>query len=73
MATAAKDMCVANLVDPLKGDSGSIAVHEVFESINEAAEMGRLSSKDVRLARLKLRGVAKAFYSAQSHLKDEDI
>jgi hypothetical protein len=53
MATAAKDMWVSNLVDPWKGDSGSIAVHEFFESINEAAEMGRLSSKDkVRLARL---------------------
>jgi hypothetical protein len=74
MATAAKDMWVANLVDPWKGDSSSIAVHEFFESINEAAEMGRLSSKDkVRLARLKLRGVAKAFYSAQSHLKEEGI
>jgi hypothetical protein len=36
---------MANLVDPWRGDSGCIAVHEFFESINEAAEMGRLSSK----------------------------
>jgi hypothetical protein len=36
--------------------------------------MGRLSSKDkVRLARLKLRGIAKSFYSVQAHLKAEDI
>lgn len=35
--------------------------------------MGRLSSKyKVRLARLKLRGVAKAFYSTQLQLKAED-
>jgi hypothetical protein len=46
MAAATKDMCIANLVDRWKGDSNSIPVVEFFESINEAAEMGRLSSKD---------------------------
>jgi hypothetical protein len=46
MATATKDMWIANLVDQWKGDSNSIPVVEFFESINEAAEMGRLSSKD---------------------------
>ena len=46
MATATKDMWVANLVEPWKGDSNSIPVIELFESINEAAEMGRLSSRD---------------------------
>jgi hypothetical protein len=62
MATATKDMWVANLVEPWKGDSSSIPVTEFFDSINEVAEMGRLSSKDkVRLARLKLRGAAKNF------------
>jgi hypothetical protein len=36
--------------------------------------MGRLSSKDkVSLARLKLRGVARAFYSAQPQLRADDI
>jgi len=56
MATVVKDMWVANLVEPWKGDSNSVPVTEFFESITEAAEMGRLSAKDkVRLARLKLR------------------
>jgi hypothetical protein len=62
MATATKDMWVANLVEPWKGDSNSKPVIEFFEAIEEAAEMGRLTSKDkVRLARLKLRGVAEPF------------
>jgi len=74
MATATKDMWVANLVEPRKGDSDSIPVIEFFESINEAAEMGRLSPKDkVRLARLKLRGAARTFYSAQPQLRVDDI
>ena len=73
MATATKDMWVANLVDPWKGHSTSIPVNEFFEAIDEAAEMGRLTSKDkVRLARLKLRGVARSFYSAQPQLKADD-
>jgi hypothetical protein len=60
--TTTKDMWVANLVDPWKGDSSSVPVHEFFESINEAAKMGNLSSKDkVRLARLKLKGTARSF------------
>jgi hypothetical protein len=67
-------MWVANLVEPWKGDSNSIPVIDFFESINEAAEMGRLSSKDkVRLARLKLRGAARTFYSAQSKLRADDV
>ena len=74
MATVAKDMWVANLVEPWKGDHSSVSVHEFFEAIDEAAEMGRLSSKDkVRLARLKLRGVAKSFYSTQQGLKGDDV
>jgi hypothetical protein len=73
MATATKDMWVANLVEAWKGESNSIPVTEFFESINEAAEMGRLSSKDnIRLARLKLRGAARVFYSAQPRLKADD-
>jgi hypothetical protein len=36
--------------------------------------MGRLTSKDeVRLARLKLRGLARAFYSSQPQLKADDV
>jgi hypothetical protein len=51
MATATKDMWVASLVEPWKGDSNSVPVIEFFESRNEVAEMGRPSSKDkVRLA-----------------------
>jgi len=62
MATVTKDMWVANLVEPWRGDSNTIPVIEFFESINEAAEMGRRSSKDkVHLARLKLRGPAIVF------------
>ena len=62
MATATKDMWVASLVEPWKGDSNSVPVTEFFESIIEAAEMGRLSAEDkVRLARLKLRGAARMF------------
>ena len=72
--TVTKDMWVANLVEPWKGDSNSIPVLEFFESINEAAEMGRLSSKDkIRLARLKLRGAARVFYSAQPQLRADDV
>jgi hypothetical protein len=66
MATvgATKDMVVANSVDFWKGDSNSTLVFDLFESVTEAAEMGRLSSKDrVHLVRskLKLRGIAKVF------------
>ena len=73
-ATARKDMWVANLVDPWRGDSNSISVFEFFESVDEAAEMGKLSTKDkVRLARLKLRGADRLFYSAQPLLKADDV
>jgi len=40
MATATKDMWVANLVEPRRGDTNSTPVIEFFEFINEAAEMG---------------------------------
>ena len=74
MATATKDMCVASLVEPWKGDSNSVPVTEFFVSINEAAEMGRLSAKDkMRLARLKLRGAARMFYVSQPELRADDI
>jgi len=74
MATTTKDMWVANLVEPWKGDSNNISVTEFFESINEAAEMGRLSSMDkVRLVKLKLKGPARAFYSAQPEIKADDV
>ena len=67
-------MWVANLIEPWKGDSNSVPVIEFFESIDEAAEMGRLSSKDkVRLARLKLKGAARMFYSAQPQLKADHV
>jgi hypothetical protein len=46
MATATKDMWVANLVEPWRGESNSISVLEFFDSTIEAAEMGKLSSKD---------------------------
>jgi len=71
---ATKDLGVASLVEPWMGDSNSISVVEFFESINEAAEMGRLGNKDkVRLARLKLRGAARLFYSAQPELRADDV
>jgi len=45
-----------------------------FESIDEVAEMGRLTAKDkVHLAKLKLRGTAKLFYTAQSELRADDV
>jgi hypothetical protein len=69
-----KDMWVANLVESWRGDSNSVPVTEFFESIDEAAEMGKLTAKDkVHLARLKLRGIAKSFYSAQPELKADDV
>jgi hypothetical protein len=72
--TATKDMWVANLVDPWKEDSSGVPVQEFFESINEAAKMGNLSSKDkVRLARLKLKGTARSFYATQVQLQADDI
>jgi hypothetical protein len=46
-------MWVTNLVEPWRGDSNSIPVIEFFESINKAAKMGMLSSKD------KIRGRSK--------------
>jgi len=74
MATTTKDMWVANLVEPWRGDSNSISIIDFFESINEAAEMGQLSSKDkVHLAKLKLRGPAGVFYSAQPQLRADDV
>jgi hypothetical protein len=49
-------------------------VQDFFESINEAAELGKLSMKDkVRMARLKMRGPARIFYSTQPRLKAEGI
>jgi hypothetical protein len=69
-----KDMWVANLIDSCREESNSIPVVEFFESLDEAAEMGRLSAKDkVHLARLKLRGAAREFYSTQSQLKADDV
>jgi len=74
MATATKDMWVAKLIEPWRGDSSSMSVTEFFESIDEAAEMGRLTAKDkVHLAKLKLRGIARSFYSAQPELRADDI
>jgi hypothetical protein len=74
MTTVTEDVWVANLVEPWKGDSNSVPVTEFFESINEAAEMGRLSSKDkARLARLKLRGATRLFYASQPELRADDI
>jgi len=74
MATTTKDMWVASLVEPRKGDSNSVPVTEFFcLSITEAAEMGRLSAKDeVRLARLKLSGAARIFYASQPELRAGD-
>jgi len=72
--TDTKDMWVANLVEPWRGDSSSMPVIEFFETVNEAAEMGRLSAKDkVHLVKLKLRGAARAFYSAQPELRADDV
>jgi hypothetical protein len=66
-------MVVANLIDFWNGASNSVSGFDFFESVTEAAEMGRLSSKDkVHLVRLKLRGIAKAFYSSQPSLKADD-
>lgn len=71
---ATKDMWVANLIELWRGGSNSIFNIDYFESINEVAEMGELSSKDkVRLARLKLRGDACTFYSAQPQLRADDV
>jgi hypothetical protein len=72
--TIIKDMWVANLIDTWTGESNKISVSDFFELIDEAAEIGRLSSKDkVRLARLKLRGATRTFYSAQPQLKADDV
>jgi hypothetical protein len=72
--TATKAMWVANLVEPWRGDGNSIPVTEFCESVDEAAKMGRLSSKDkIQLVRLKFKGVARAFYSAQLQLKADDV
>jgi hypothetical protein len=69
-----KDMWVANLVDSWKDESNSIPVLEFLESINKAGEMGRLSSKDkVQLARLKLRGAARTFFTSQPQLMADDV
>jgi hypothetical protein len=74
MATVTKDLWVANLVESWRGDNNSIPVFYFFESLDEVAEMGRLTSKDkVRLARLKLKGVARAFYSAHPQLRADDV
>jgi hypothetical protein len=73
-AAVVKDMWVANLVEPWRGDSNGIPAQEFFESINEAAELGRLSAKDkVRIVRLKLRGPAKLFYSTQPRLEEDGV
>jgi hypothetical protein len=49
-------------------------VQDFFESINEAAELGKLSMKDkVRMAKLELRGPARLFYSTQPTLKAEGV
>ena len=69
-----KDLGVANLIEPWKGDGNSISAVEFFESVDEAAELGKLSAKDkVRSAKLKLRGAAGLFYSAQPELRADDL
>jgi len=51
-----------------------MSVTEFFESIDETAEMGRLTAKDkVHLAKLKLRGTARSFYSAQPESRADGI
>jgi hypothetical protein len=72
-ATVAKDIAVANLIDYWNGASNSMSVFDFFYTVTRAAEMGRLNSKDkVHLVRLKLRGVARAFYLTQPSLKADD-
>ena len=67
MATATKDMRVANLVESRRGDSNNVPVIEFFDSIDEAADMVRLTAKDkVHLAKMKLKGAARWFYTAQN-------
>jgi hypothetical protein len=74
MATATKVMWVANLVETRRGDSNSVPVVDFFESIDEAAEMGRLTAKDkVHLAKLKLKGATRSFYTAQPELRTDDV
>jgi len=47
---------------------------QIFESIDESAEMGRLTDKDkVHLAKLKLKVAARLFYTAQSELRVDDV
>jgi len=71
---ATKDLGVASLIEPWKGDGTGISAVEFFESVDEAAELGKLTAKDkVRLAKLKLRGAARLFYSAQPELRADDI
>jgi hypothetical protein len=40
MATATKDMWVANLLEPWRRDHSSVPVQEFFAMINEAAKWG---------------------------------
>lgn len=71
--TVAKDIAVANLIECWTGASNSMSVFDFFDTVTDAAEMGRLSSKDkVHLVRLKLRGGARAFYLTQPSLKADD-
>jgi len=52
---ATKDLGVASLIEPWKGDGNGISAVEFFESVDEASELGKLTAKDkVRLAKLKL-------------------
>ena len=70
MATTTKDTWVANLIEPWRGDSNSMSVTEFFESIDEVAEMGRLTAKNnVHLIWLKLRGTARSSYSLKPELR----
>ena len=75
MATiTTKDLRVENLYEPWKADSNSIPIIEFFESVNEPAEMGRISAKcKVRLARWEMRGTARLFYLSHRQLRADDI
>ena len=67
-------MWVANLVEFWRGDSNSVPIADFFESIDEAAEKGRLTAKHkVHLAKLKLKGAARSFYAVQSELRADDV
>jgi hypothetical protein len=74
VSAVTKDWWVANMVEPWNGEGNSTSIIEFFTFIDIAAEMGKLGAKDkVRLAKMKIKGPARVFWTSKSEMMSDDV